>query len=38
MMYKERTILVMDAYELMVPFEAMFNKKVDEMMEKMKKH
>jgi hypothetical protein len=33
-MYKERTILQMDADELLVFIEAMFNKKVDEMMKK----
>lgn len=37
MMYKERTLLQMDADELLVSIEAMFNKKVDEMLEKMEK-
>lgn len=37
MIYKERTILQLDAEELMVSIEAMFDKKVDEMMEKMEK-
>lgn len=37
-MYKERTILQMDAYQLMISFEAIFNKKVDKMMKKRKKH
>ncbi len=35
MMYKERTMLQLDADELLVSIEAMFNRKVDEMMEKM---
>jgi excisionase family DNA binding protein len=34
-MFKERTILQIDADELLVSIEEMFNKKVDEMMEKM---
>lgn len=38
MTFKERTILQVDADELLVSIEAMFNRKVDEMMEKRKKH
>jgi excisionase family DNA binding protein len=35
MMFKERTYLQMDADELLESIEKMFNKKVDEMMEKI---
>jgi hypothetical protein len=36
-MFKERTILQIDADELLESIEEMFTKKVDEMMEKMEK-
>ena len=35
MLYKERILLQVDSGELIESIEAMFNKKVDEMMEKM---
>lgn len=37
MTFKERTILQVDADELIESIEAMFNRKVDEMFEKMEK-
>lgn len=37
MYYRERTIIQMDAIELMESIEEMFNKKLDEMLERLEK-